>query len=286
MSNRNSLIKIELSENGSNTSKILHEESKSKESYEKNLKHAKRSKTVYQKEDSITSDTNTMEDMTFENKREEQIRTCKEDNYSNVSKKISESSFKFNNVSERDDTSAQLWSKQKITKENTSAEEKPMDSSFNETENLYATNQIVNNLNYNQLNTCYSMYNDIEESEMLFEDLLEVCTEVLLPRGWSCLVTSKGHTTTIVYLYMGMTKSGMPFTEKQVFIKSDMILHCAAANREINPLIHNLIREGKHLKVQNLLDIEELIDEFDQRTVCHGMYNFLFCFSVKTFSKY
>ncbi|XP_043251161.1 uncharacterized protein LOC122396642 [Colletes gigas] len=269
--NRNSLTKKELSENGSNTSKI-HEESKVKECLEKNLKHMKRIKTVYQKEDSITSDTNSTKDTNSENRREVQTQTCKEDNYLSMSKNITEPSSILFNVSEGDDTPVQLWGEEK-TKENTCYNEEPMGGSFKKTEDLYAENQIENNLNYDQLNTCYSMYNDIEDSEMLFEDLLEVCTELLLPPGWSCLVTSKGHSTTIVYLYMAMTKNGMPFAEKQVFIKSDMILHCAAVNREINPLIHNLIREGKHLKVQNLLDVEELIDEFDQRTICQGIYN-------------
>lgn len=114
--------------------------------------------------------------------------------------------------------------------------------------------------------------NQYEDSEnaMLFEDLLDIYTEVQLPTGWSSMVTSKGHGTTVVYAHMGMTKTGMPYMEKQVFLKSDMKLRCGAANKELNPQIHNLIREGRNRMVFTLSDVEEFVEEFDQRIVCEG----------------
>jgi len=122
-----------------------------------------------------------------------------------------------------------------------------------------------------------AVYNEIDENKLLFEDFLEMCTEVSIPRGWSCLVTSKGHDTTIVYLCMNITKDGMPFVEKQIFIKSDMMLRHVAVNREIDPLIHNLVKDKEHSKLKNLLDIETFIDEFDQRIICQGkITNYLF----------
>lgn len=263
-SKRNSLNKVELMENSPNVNNASYNGSKIKESLKQN-------KTTNLMENCIISETNLMEGANFEDKRKNQSQISKGDSYFKIQKKSSESSSK-NYISEEHEIIE--W-KHKTVKKDTSSKEKSPDNF--KTENvykMYIENQIVHNLNYNQLDEHYSMCNEIDENEMLFEDLLEICTEILLPRGWSCLVTSKGHTTTIVYLYMGMTKSGMPFTEKQVFIKSDMMLHCVVINKEINPLIHNLIREGKHLKVQNLSDIEELIDEFDRRTVCQGIYNF------------
>lgn len=113
-------------------------------------------------------------------------------------------------------------------------------------------------------------YEDGEEKAMLFEDLLDVYTEVQLPRGWSSMVTSQGHGTTVVYAYMAMTKNGMPYVEKQVFLKSDMKLRCGAANKEISPRMHNLVREGRNRTVQTLSDVEDLVEEFDQRIVCEG----------------
>lgn len=256
-------------ENGPNVNNASYNGSKIKESFKQN-------KTTNLMENCIVSETNLMESTNFEDKRKNQSQISKGDSYFKIQKKSSDSSSK-SYISEEHEIIE--W-KHKTVKKDTSSKEKSPDNF--KTENvykMYIENQIVHNLNYNQLDEHYSMCNEIDENEMLFEDLLEICTEILLPRGWSCLVTSKGHTTTIVYLYMGMTKSGMPFTEKQVFIKSDMILHCAVINKEINPLIHNLIREGKHLKVQNLSDIEELIDEFDRRTVCQGIYiSFFFLF--------
>ncbi|CAK9823605.1 hypothetical protein ANTRET_LOCUS1911 [Anthophora retusa] len=265
---RNSLSKMELSETGLNISNMSHNESGIRESSKRTLHQAKQTKITNSTENSIIPHVNSMEDIKFEDEREKQNQVTREVFYSSTPKSISESSSKSCKILETDNTL--LW-KHKAMKKDT-PKEKLTDNDFKIIENVYIENQILNNFNYNDLETYYPTCN-IDENEMLFEDLLEVCTEVLLPRGWSCLVTSKGHTTTIVYLYMGMTKGGMPFTEKQVFIKSDMMLHCAAVNREINPLVHNLIKEGKRLKVQNLLDIEELIDEFDQRIVCQGVYN-------------
>jgi hypothetical protein len=108
------------------------------------------------------------------------------------------------------------------------------------------------------------------KNDILFEDFLEVCTELSIPHGWSCLITSKGHNTTVVYLYMNITKDGLPFVEKQIFIKSDMVLHYSVANREIDPVMHNLIKKRRHNKIISLLDTEILIAEFDQRAICQG----------------
>ncbi|XP_011258398.1 uncharacterized protein LOC105252625 isoform X2 [Camponotus floridanus] len=135
---------------------------------------------------------------------------------------------------------------------------------------LYINNKELATLNYNCLDMQNKVFDAVSENEILFEDFLEVCTEVSIPHGWSCLVTSKGHGTTVVYLYMGITKDGLPFVEKQGFIRSDMVLHCAVANREIDPLMHNLVKERK---MRNLLDIEIFIDEFDQRVICQGIHD-------------
>nr|XP_003703546.1 PREDICTED: uncharacterized protein LOC100881130 isoform X1 [Megachile rotundata] len=263
-SKRNSQNDTEFSENGSNVNNVSYNNPKMKDSSKQNSCQTKQNKTMSLKEGSFSDDVNLIEDVKVD-EEEGPNQTCKEDFYSNASNKVLDSSFKSCDTSNEDDES---MSNHKIKKE-ILHKEKSTDNNFNSTENIYVESQ-TDNLNYDELD---NMYNDADKNEMLFEDLLEVCTEVLLPRGWSCLVTSKGRTTTIVYLYMGMTKSGMPFAEKQVFIKSDMVLHCAAVNKEFNPLLHNLIREGKHLKVQNLIDIEELIDEFDQRIVCQGIYD-------------
>lgn len=173
--------------------------------------------------------------------------------------------------SEEDDTSAEMWEHTKI-KNKSYIMKKCIDNTVNTNGNLYIENQTLNIVNNDHLDTYDDcMYDEIREHEILFEDLLEMCFEVALPRGWSCNVTSEGHGTTIVYLSMGMTKTGMPFLEKQVFIKSDMALRCSAVNQEIDPIMHNLVREGKNNKVQCLLDIEELVDEFDVRSICEGI---------------
>ncbi|XP_072744396.1 uncharacterized protein [Anoplolepis gracilipes] len=153
------------------------------------------------------------------------------------------------------------------------SKEKSVENNLRMPDNLYVDNQELAILNYDCLNIQdKEMFNKISENEILFEDFLEVCTEISIPRGWSCLVTSKGYGTTVVYLCMGITKDGLPFVEKQVFVRSDMILHCSAANREIDPLVHNLVKEKKDSKVKNLLDIEIFIDEFDQRIICQGIH--------------
>ena len=264
---RSSQVKTELPGNGLGNASL--EQSKVKESVERSLKQTKENRTIYMKEDSINSNADLMEDTNSGDKKEEQSQAIKEEPYS--PKKVSESSCEMFSISDAGDTSAQLWDS-RTAKDDGSAK-KFVGNNFKIKESFCAEKQLGKNLNYDRLDAYYPECDEIEEGEMLFEDLLEVCTEVLLPSGWSCVVTSKGHTTTIVYLFMGMTKAGMPFTERQVFINSDMQLHCAVINREINPLIYNLIREGKHLKVQSLVDVEEIIDEFDQRTLCQGVYN-------------
>ncbi|KAL6446838.1 hypothetical protein ACFW04_001340 [Cataglyphis niger] len=152
------------------------------------------------------------------------------------------------------------------------SKETPIEDNLRMPNDLYIDNRELATLDYDCLNIQdKETFDTVSENEILFEDFLEVCTEVSLPRGWSCLVTSKGHGTTVVYLCMGITKDGLPFVEKQVFIRSDMVLHCAAANREIDLLMHNLVKEKKHSKMRNLLDIEIFIDEFDQRIICQGL---------------
>lgn len=148
---------------------------------------------------------------------------------------------------------------------------------------FYTKDQDSLALNDDDLNTQSQAVYNINSNDILFEDFLEVYTEVSVPRGWSCLVTSKGHNTTVVYLCMRITKDGFPFMEKQVFIRSDMVLHCAVANKEIDPFVHNLVKKNKHIKIRSLLDIEELVDEFDQRVVCQGkiiinVISFIFTF--------
>ena len=269
---RSSQIKTEQPGNGLGGGSL--EQTKVKESVERSSKQTKENRTMYVK-DSINTTADLMEDTNSGDKKEEQCRAIKEEPYS--PKKVSESSCEMFSISDAGDASAQLWDSRK-TEDDGSAKEF-VGNNFKIKETFCAEKELGKNLNYDRLDVYYPECDEAEEGEMLFEDLLEVCTEVLLPSGWSCVVTSKGHTTTIVYLYMGMTKAGMPFTERQVFINSDMQLHCAVINREINPLIYNLIREGKHLKVQSLVDVEEIIDEFDQRTLCQGTYAVLVSFA-------
>ncbi|XP_011865447.1 PREDICTED: uncharacterized protein LOC105560705 isoform X2 [Vollenhovia emeryi] len=64
----------------------------------------------------------------------------------------------------------------------------------------------VTTLNYNHLDMQNKEpYDGINEDELLFEDFLEICTEIVIPSNWSCLVTSKGYGTTVVYLCMSIT---------------------------------------------------------------------------------
>ncbi|XP_043468835.1 uncharacterized protein LOC122502725 [Leptopilina heterotoma] len=121
-----------------------------------------------------------------------------------------------------------------------------------------------NNVNYTSANTSSEF--------MLFEDLLEVYTEVNLPKGWNSFVISKpkGHGTTIVYCFMKMNESGMPITEKQVFIKNNMQMRCTVREKNIETVAHNLIKDNSNSIVKTLVDVEELIEEFDKRSVCEG----------------
>ena len=125
---------------------------------------------------------------------------------------------------------------------------------------------------------------NLNNETMLFEDLLEICTEVSLPRGWSSFVISKGHGTTILYSFTKINKSGMPVVEKQVFVKNNMILRCSVRNRNVDPMIHNLIKDNRNLKVKTLMDVEELIDEFDKRQICDGNINYSFFINFFKFS--
>lgn len=200
-------------------------------------------------------------------------QTFKELSTVKMCNKTIEHSLKAYDSSEEDGTSVELW-EHNVPSTDSYAKEKSVNNNFKTTNDLYINNQVLITLNYNDLdNHNKQVCTEVVENEILFEDFLEICTEVCIPRGWSCLVTSKGHGTTVVYLCMGITKNGIPFVEKQIFIKSDMILHCAVANKEIDPLLHNLVKEGKRIKLRNLLDIEELIDEFDQRIICQGIYS-------------
>ncbi|CAL1686656.1 unnamed protein product [Lasius platythorax] len=187
--------------------------------------------------------------------------------------KTMECSIKRYDSSEEDGTSVET-SEYDVDSAHSYSKEKPIENNLRMHNDLYIDNRELATLNYD----CLDMQNkeafdEVGDDEILFEDFLEVYTEVSIPRGWSCLVTSKGHATTVVYLCMGITNDGLPFVEKQVFIRSDMMLRCAAANKEIDPLMHNLVKERKHSKVRNLLDIEIFIDEFDQRVICQGIHD-------------
>ncbi|XP_012281483.1 uncharacterized protein LOC105700321 isoform X2 [Orussus abietinus] len=113
----------------------------------------------------------------------------------------------------------------------------------------------------------------LDDEIMLFEDFLEVYTEVVLPQGWSCMVASKKHATTVMYIFLGMLGNGMPCIEKQVFVKSDMLMRCGAGNIEIDPVIYDLTSDNMGTKVRSLSDLEEFIEEFHQRTLCSGISN-------------
>lgn len=155
-----------------------------------------------------------------------------------------------------------------------------INNNFKKTNDFCIDNRVLTTLNYNHLDMQNkAAYDEINENELLFEDFLEMCTEVSIPHGWFCLVTSKERDTTVIYLCMNTMKNGLPFIEKQIFIRSDMVLHYVVANREIDPFMHNLVKDKKRSKLKNLLDIEIFIDEFDQRIICQGkIINYLFIF--------
>lgn len=185
--------------------------------------------------------------------------------------KAIECSIKRYDSSSEDETSKTL--QDNIDSIRSYSKKKSMKNKLRICNDLCINNRELVTLNYSCLDMQNKIFDAVSENEILFEDFLEVCTEVSIPHGWSCLVTSKGHGTTVVYLYMGITKDGLPFVEKQGFIRSDMVLHCAVANREIDPLMHNLVKERK---MRNLLDIEIFIDEFDQRVICQGKISNVF----------
>lgn len=120
----------------------------------------------------------------------------------------------------------------------------------------------------------FKISSNLNKETMLFEDLLEIYTEVSLPKGWSSFVIPKGHGTTVVYSFTKINKNGIPVVEKQVFVKNNMILRCSVRSRNVDPMLHNLIRDNRNFKIQSLLDVEELIDEFNQRQICDGTYQF------------
>lgn len=198
------------------------------------------------------------------NRRESQLLNKDVQSHTDTFSKAAESVKKYDSLKE-DRMSLEIW-KHNVTSTDS---EKSVNSNLKITVDSYINNQVLVALNYDNLSTQNKVVYDISKNEILFEDFLEVYTEVSIPRGWSCLVMSKGHNTTVVYLCMGITKNGLPFVEKQVFIRSDMLLHCAVANREIDPFVYNLVKD-KHIKIKSLLDIEELVDEFDKRVVCQG----------------
>ncbi|XP_033219761.1 uncharacterized protein LOC117174621 [Belonocnema kinseyi] len=118
--------------------------------------------------------------------------------------------------------------------------------------------------------SAFKSSSNLNRETMLFEDLLEIYTEVSLPKGWSSSVIPRGHGTTVVFSLTKINKSGIPVVEKQVFLKANMILRCSVRSRSLDPMMHNLIREQRNLKVQTLMDVEELIDEFNKRQICDG----------------
>ncbi|XP_015186097.1 PREDICTED: uncharacterized protein LOC107071538 [Polistes dominula] len=181
-----------------------------------------------------------------------------------LDRSVNNSSY-VSHCSEEDETSAERWDNSKVNTKN-SIFPKCLDNTLNN-RIVCIKEQSLNIVNkYDD-----SMYDNKGKKEFLFEDILEMCFEITLPRGWSCNVASKGHATTIVYLNMAMTKDGIPFLVKQVFVKTDMMLRCSVFNKEIDPIMYNLIKENKDNKVQCLLDIEELINKFHLRIICEGI---------------
>ncbi|XP_043679172.1 sporozoite surface protein P36p-like [Vespula pensylvanica] len=263
--NINRSIKIQSSQDESNISMSV-DDSKTqlRLSSNRNNKHEKTITSNYNNyKISLEADDNIEKKRQKENNNYNQLSQMKLEKNENNSSNI----FSY---SEEDETSTDIWEHEEV-KNKTYIMKKCIDNTLQKNRNLYINNQTLNIVNdrLDKYDDC--VYGEIREHEILFEDLLEMCFEIALPRGWSCNVTSEGHATTIVYLSMGMTKAGMPFLEKQVFVKTDMILRCSALNQEIDPIMYNLIREGKDNKVQCLLDIEELIDEFDIRIICEGI---------------
>ncbi|XP_043266691.1 uncharacterized protein [Venturia canescens] len=177
------------------------------------------------------------------------------------------STIKTQMASAEEDTSMDMWDC--LSNENIPADDNDAYPDLNEKSNSQSREMRSSERN-DPLNIKSEIQYEDSENAMLFEDLLDIYTEVQLPPGWSSMVTSKGHGTTVVYAFMGMTRTGMPYMEKQVFLKSDMKLRCGAANAELNPQIHNLIREGRSRIVFTLSDVEEFVEEFDQRIVCEG----------------
>lgn len=70
---------------------------------------------------------------------------------------------------------------------------------------------------------------------------------------------------------MKMNESGMPITEKQVFIKNNMQMRCSVREKNIETVAQNLLKDKNNSIVKTLVDVEEFIEEFDKRTVCEGV---------------
>ena len=111
---------------------------------------------------------------------------------------------------------------------------------------------------------------DTKNFSMLFEDFLDIYTEVILPKHWFAFMISKNHRITVTYACMNVSTSGVPHIEKEVFLNSEMLIRCCIMNKEINPHACNLIEEGKSLNVKHLSDLENLILKFDKANLCTG----------------
>lgn len=184
----------------------------------------------------------------------------------NVLDRMKDFSINEHSCSDRNETTIETSGYSVVS---TCLKQKSTDNSLQPLTDMYMDNEVSLTESYAALDSWDSELCS-EDNNMLFEDFLDVYTEVSIPHGWSCLVTSRGHSTTVVYLCMNITDDGLPFVEKQVFLRSDMIAHFVAVNKKIDPLEHNLIKERKHNKVKSLSDIETLINKFDQQVICQG----------------
>lgn len=187
----------------------------------------------------------------------------------NPEKKITDN-WEIVEVNEEIDKSTETWSveeiKEEIIDENNHPEANESSETYHESGRSLLKKCLLNSPNCNEE---MKEYNDIP---MLFEDLLEIYTEATLPQGWSTFVISKGHTMTIVYSCMNISISGVPYTEKQVFINATMHLRCGIMKKEIDPVLYNLVEKNRGVIVQSLSDVEDFIEIFDKSTICTGNF--------------